>query len=200
MRVKINTPEIAVLRTEVEQRFGCPIQALRHFSVLSFDIEENQKEYLSETTLQRVWLYKSGYDTVAVHTLNVLSRYCGYANWNMFLQYLKDSSQEESEMFSGDVVEASSLETGVRVKLGWRPDRVCVIEYLGDLHFKVIESRNAKILAGDTFTCTKFQLGRELRLDNLWRSGVEMSYVAGTRYGLTLLEICEPPYSGHFGH
>lgn len=189
MRVKIGTPEIAVLREEVEQRFGCPIQAPRHFSALSFDIEENQNEYLSETTLQRVWLYKSGYDTVAVHTLNVLCRYCGYANWSIFLKCLKNSSPVESEMFSGDVLDASSLDVAARVRIGWRPDRICVFEYLGDLHFKVVESHNAKLQSGDVFTCSKFQLGRELRLDNLMRDETEMSYVAGTRNGLTLLEL-----------
>ena len=189
MRVKINTPEIAVLREEVEQRFGCPIKAPRHFSSLSFDIEESQKEYLSETTLQRVWLYKPGYSTVAIHTLNVLSRYCGYANWDVFKQYLKDSSNIESELFDGDVIDVSSLETGTRIKIGWRPDRICIIEYLGDLHFKAIETTNAKLQPGHIFKCSQIQLGRELRLDNIRRADTQMSYIAGTRNGLTLLEI-----------
>ena len=191
MRININTPEISVLREEVEQRFGCPIRTPRHFAALSFDIEESQKEYLSEATLQRVWQYKHGYDTVAIHTLNVLSRYSGYANWDVFNEYLKDSSHVESEMFDGEVIDVSTLAVGTRIKIGWRPDRICIIEYLGDLHFKAIETHNAKLQPGDLFTCSKIQLGRELRLDNLRRSETEMSYIAGTRNGLTLLEIIE---------
>lgn len=54
MRININTPQIAVLREEIELKFGCPIRTPRHFTALSYDIEESQKEYLSETTLQRV--------------------------------------------------------------------------------------------------------------------------------------------------
>lgn len=189
MRVKINTPEIAVLREEAELKFGCPIEAPRHFTALSFDIEDSQKEYLSETTLQRVWLYKPGYDTVAVHTLNVLSRYCGYANWDIFQQYLKDSSHIESEMFDGEKIDVSTLKEGTRIRIGWRPDRICIIQYLGNSTFKAIETHNAKLQPGDIFTCSQLQIGRELRLDNLKRDNTEMTYVAGTRNGLSLLEI-----------
>lgn len=189
MRININTPQIAVLREEIEVKFGCPIRTPRHFTALSYDIEESQKEYLSETTLQRVWLYKPGYDTVAVHTLNVLSRYCGYANWDVFQQYLKDSNHVESELFDGDKLTVANLEPGTRIRIGWRPDRICVIRYLGDSRFETLESVNSKLAAGDTFSCTQMQLGRELRLDNLMRDGKEMSYIAGSRNGLTLLEI-----------
>lgn len=191
MRVGIHIPEITVLRDEVELRFGTPIKSPRYFSALSLDIEESLKEYLSETTLQRVWLYKPGYSTVAIHTLNVLCRYCGYANWDVFRDYLRDSSNVESELFEGEAVNVASLEAGTRIRIGWRPNRVCIIEYMGQMHFKTIEASNAKLRPGDTFTCSRIQLGRELRLDNLRRGETEMSYVAGTRNGLTLLELIQ---------
>lgn len=163
----------------------------RHFTALSFSIEESQKEYISDTTLQRVWLYKPGYDTVAIHTLNVLCRYCGYANWEVFQEYLKENSPVESEMFDGEVINVSSLEVGTRIKIGWRPDRVGIIEYMGKQYFRLIEIHNSKLQPGDLFTCSNLQLGRELRLDNLRRGETEMSYIAGTRNGLTLLEIIQ---------
>lgn len=189
MRININTPQIAVLREEIELKFGCPIRTPRHFTALSYDIEESQKEYLSETTLQRVWLYKPGYDTVAIHTLNVLCRYCGYANWDVFLQYLKDSEHVESELFDGEKITVANLEPGTTIRIGWRPDRICIIRYLGEGMFETLESVNAKLAPHDTFSCTHIQLGRELRLDNLMRDGREMSYIAGSRNGLTMLEI-----------
>ncbi|MCQ2064225.1 MAG: hypothetical protein MJY66_00005 [Bacteroidaceae bacterium] len=57
--------------------------------------------------------------------------------------------------------------------------------------FETLESVNAKLAPHDTFSCNYLQLGRELVIDNLMRDGREMSYIAGSRNGLTLLEIVE---------
>ena len=161
----------------------------RHFTSLSYDVEERLKEYLSESTLQRLWQYKSGYNTVAVHTLNVLSRYVGCGDWDSFCKNLKTSSLEESEMFDGGAINAADLPVGTLVKIGWRPDRLCTIKYLGNCRFEAVETHNAKLCAGDTFTCVQLQLGRELNLDNLVRGESDLRYVIGSRNGLTTLEI-----------
>src|SRR5574344_1553905 len=189
MKININSPEIAAFRKPVEQKFGCPIRAPRHFAALSFDIGERHKEYLSATTLQRLWLYKTGYDTVAIHTLNVLSLYSGYRDWEQFCKAIKNSSPIESEMFEGKVIKVDSLEVGTVIKIGWMPDRLCLIKYLGNFRFEAIETHNSKLSKGDTFTCTQMQLGRELCLDNLVRGTSDMSYVVGNRNGLTTLEV-----------
>jgi len=189
MKVDINSPEISVLRKTVEQKFGCPIESPRIFSSLSFDIEEKLSEYLSDTTLQRIWLYKSGYGTVAIHSLNVLSRYCGFLSWDAFKNTIKESSDVESEMFDGESIDASTLAEGTCIRIGWMPDRICTIKYLGHLKFVAIETANSKLMEGDVFTCNRLQLGREIRIDDLDRGGRKMSYIAGERNGLTLLEI-----------
>jgi len=191
MRVDINTPEISALRRAVEQKFGCPMRAPRHFSSLSYDIEESLKEYLSETTLQRVWRYKAGYSTVAIHSLNVLCRYVGYSDWEAFSRQLDDDANVESKLFDGNCIDVDSLRVGAKVRIGWRPNRLCVIRYLGNHRFEAIETHNSKLSEGDTFTCVRMQLGREMCLDRLVRGESDMSYVIGTRNGLTTLEKIE---------
>lgn len=191
MRVDINKPEIGALRTAVEQKFGCPMRAPRHFTSLSYDIEEALREYLSETTLQRLWLYKAGYRTVAIHSLNVLSRYVGHSDWEAFCAHLKDNSEVESVLFDGESISIKDLKQGSRIRIGWQPDRDCIIEYLGDFRFRAVETHNAKLSAGDTFTCMRMQIGHEMCLDNLLRGESDMNYVIGTRNGLTTLEILD---------
>lgn len=191
MRICINTPEIVSLRDAVERRHGLPLRTPRHFLALSEDIMETLREYLSETTLQRVWQYKAGYKTVAVHTLNVLSRYAGCSSWELFCSKLKESGNTESELFSGDSIDVARLRPGTLVRISWLPDRVCVVRYLGDYRFEAIDTHNCKLAAGDRFTCTRIQKGREMFLDNLVRENNDMQYVIGTRNGLTNVEIIE---------
>jgi len=191
MRVKINIPEIATLREAVTQRYGMPVNTPRHFSSLSSEILDAVREYISETTLQRLWLYKTGYDTVAIHTLNVLSHYIGYSDWEAYCKHLKESSGVESIMFDGEKINVDKLKIGTKVRISWMPDRTCIIKYIGNFRFEAIETHNSKLAAGDTFTCTQMQLGREMCLDNLVRGSSDMSYVIGTRNGLTDLSIIE---------
>ena len=192
MRVSINTPEIAALRLEVERKFGCTLRAPRHFSALSFDIGEAVKGcYLSETTLQRLWKYKSGYSTTAIHTLNVLCQYLGISDWETFCSRLKGDSEIESTMGEKGCIDVDSLAVGTRIRIGWLPDRMCVVKYLGNCRFEAIETHNSKLCAGDTFSCVHMQLGREMCLDRLVRDNSDVNYVIGTRNGLTTLEIIE---------
>ena len=193
MKIDINCPEIAALRIAVEKKFGCPVRSPRYFRSLSFEIEENLKEYLSETTLQRLWQYKVGYSTVAIHTLNVLCRYAGLSDWESFCENLKQESNVESFLFEGESVDVAQLQAGTMIRIGWCPDRICIIKYLGNYRFEAIETHNSKLCAGDTFTCMKMQKGRELFLDNLIRGNADMSYAVGTNNGLTTLEILTAP-------
>ncbi len=191
MRVNLDTPEIASLRLEVEKKFGCPMRAPRHFTSLSAELEEATREYLSETTLQRLWQYKTGYFTVAIHTLNVLCHYLGISDWEEYCKRLKDSSLAESEMFAKDSIDVDSLKVGACIRIGWLPNRLCVIKYIGDRRFEAVETHNSKLMAGDTFTCINMQKGREMCLDRLRRGQDEMNYVIGTRNGLTTLEMVD---------
>jgi len=189
MRISITHPEIAALREAVEIRFGTGILTPRHFIALSQDICDSVREYLSETTLQRLWQYKKGYKTVAVHSLNVLSRYCGFSDWGAFCRHLHDDAQVESALFRGKSLGIDTLAPGALIRICWRPDRECIIRYLGGHRFEAVETHNAKLAAGDSFTCHNLQLGREAQLDNLVRGNADMSYVIGSRNGLTALEI-----------
>lgn len=191
MRIRINIPEIAALREAVEKKFGTPARAPRHFTALSGSIEEVTKEYISETTLQRIWQYKAGYNSASVHTLNVMSMYLGFTDWEAFCKHLNDSNETESKIFDGESINIDDLKIGAKIRIAWRPDRECIIQYLGNIRFEALETHNSKLAKGDTFTCTQMQKGREMCLDNLVRGESDVTYVIGTKNGLTGLEILE---------
>lgn len=75
---------------------------------------------------------------------------------------------------------------GERLRLTWLPDRLCEIEYLGDLQFCVVSSENTRLKMGDTFECSLIIEGEPLYLDNL-RQGKQQSiaYVCGKKSGVS---------------
>ena len=196
MSIKSNIPQIAILRQRVEARFGKPLVVHADFVELVSQIEIQQRQHISESTLERVWGYSTrGYDTVSLRTLDVLSLYAESCNWQSFCANLARSRECESEMFDAEVIAAYDLSVGDRLRIGWLPNRICEVRYLGDNRFVAEECCNSKLQPGDMFTCAQFTLGKELIMNNYTsaaNTGASlMHYKVGTLHGLTTLQRIE---------
>ena len=167
-----------------------------HFVQLVSELEKHLREHMSETTLERVWGYSTrGYDTVSRRTLDVLSRYVGAKNWVDFCEILRLEVARESDLITTRSIISQSLAIGARLRIGWQPNRVCEICYLGNNRFVVEYTENSSISPGDKFSCLLFEKGRELYMDLYQRAdedgepNPEVRYVVGHRNGLTSIEI-----------
>lgn len=193
MSISSKIPEIAVLRHHVELEYGGRLTVHSDFVLLRDAIFEKTKEHLSETTLERLWEYSTrGYDTVSRRTLDVVCSFIGHQNWDGFLRFLKEKGGSESDMFDSESVFTGQLTPGARLKIGWCPDRVCIIRYLGNDRFVAEETANSKLQVGDTFTCPHFQLHAPLLLDRLVdANGVSLGarYGVALKHGLTMLQL-----------
>lgn len=196
MNIKTDLPQIAALRDSIETHVGRSMKTHTDFVLLADVIDNQLREHVSETTLERLWGYSTrGYDTVSERTLTVLSRLIGFRDWAEFCESLREQSLRESDLFTADVLTADSLEPGTRLRIGWQPDRICIIKYLGNNRFMAESTENSTIQAGDSFSCLQFEKGRELYMDMFSRAGHEGEpskserYVVGQRNGLTTLEI-----------
>lgn len=190
MATRTDTPQIAVLRLMTEKRFGHPIESRADFTLLASEIERTTREHLSENTLRRLWGRISGYDTVFTRTLDVISRYVGYEHWSAFCKEQARQGNRESGIVSDGVsIKVEDLEPGDRIRIGWLPDRLCIIEFLGGRMFKAIDAKNSTLQIGDTFECSLMLKNYPLFVDNLVHGGEHCQrYSIGLNNGLTTLE------------
>lgn len=196
MSIQANIPEITALRKEVEQKYGTPLHTHAQFVSLTETIEVALREHISPTTLERVWGYSTRhYDTVSRRTLDVLARYADKESWDNYCNYLKRMANTESDFFTNGILSVSSLSVGTRLRLGWQPDRLCEVRYMGDYRFIVESVTNGSLRVGDTFSCLQFQPGKMLYMDCFEREGEHSEqrgrYAVGRENGLTLLTIVE---------
>ena len=193
MSIQTNIPQIAALRGEIEAAEGSALHTHLDFVALTEKIEERLREHISPTTLERVWGYSTRhYDTVSRRTLDVLARYVGADGWDDYVNRLRCTAGRESEEFTDGVVNVSSLAVGARLLIGWQPDRLCEIRYLGNFRFVVEHVENSSALrVGDSFLCMQLQLGQELYMDCFQRAGEPLNenarYAVGQSHGLTTL-------------
>jgi hypothetical protein len=181
-----HSPEIIALRQDVETSVGYALHTPNDFQYLIHLIWERQHTVLSLSTIKRLWGYIDSNANPRVSTLNTLSQFLGYTDWNAYLASLDLRAVVESDLFCGEGICASDLSEGDRVQVEWLPNRRCVFRFLGENQFVVQESLRSKLSVDDTFETAAFIVGKPLYLSNLQHFGsTSTSYVAGKKNGLT---------------
>ena len=189
-----NIPQIVALKQSVGKRFGRSLVVHADFLALAADIWHNQRQHISETTLERVWGYSTrGYNTVSLYTLNLLSRYACDMEWQDYCNHLANTPLE-SEMNNEMVIYTRDLREGDKLHIGWLPDRECIVRYLGEGDKFIAEwCNNSKMQPGDTFECLQFTLSSELCMTNFTAHNSPIhqpsNYIVGSKNGLTTLRL-----------
>lgn len=186
-------PELAYLLDEVEQKYGRRIATTTDFESLSVVIEHQIGEMLSSSTLKRLWGYVSLNPTPRIATLDILSRYIGHKNFKAFCESLKESKAFVSTFFTSKYQTVSELTPGVIVTIGWAPNRVVNLNYLGEFQFEVLSSENSQLLPGDRFELSEIIVGYPLYISRILRNGeYTPSYVAGRQRGISIMKVEMP--------
>lgn len=185
--MKKTSPEIKELRNQVEEALGRKLKTPKDFSFLGSSIWNVNHEMISPTTLKRLWGYIDGAEQTRGSTLDILSRFIGYRDWDDFLGHVDRSG--DSDPILSFHIGIEELVPGDRVYVSWKPDRRCTFRYLGNATFIVEESKNSKLQKGDTFSTTLFILNEPLYLSNLVQGdNPPVPFVIGNRDGLCELE------------
>lgn len=179
----------------IEETLGQKISTPRDFNSLSKVIFSRQHIQISPTTLKRVWGYLKENTETRTSTLNILSRFIGYKDWN---EYCKSNNSIDIEMqeyfITSKKLSTCDIEIGQQIEVNWYPNRSCLIQYVGEQKFKVIKSTNSKLSIGNIFKCSLFIEGEPLYMDNLIQNDqTPTPYVAGKKGGITfnLIDIID---------
>ncbi len=174
---------------EVCRATGRSIRTPQDFNFLRLRIYEKTREIIGVSTLQRIFGYIHQNVQPSRTTLNILSHYVGYKNYEHFCKSSEDASSQ-SNVVLHDALHAETLRVGARLKLTWNPKRTCVVRHLGDNRFEVEEVENTKLSVGDTFSAMLFICHEPLYLTNLVHDGASpVSYVVGSKDGI-MFEKC----------
>jgi hypothetical protein len=176
------------LKNIVIRQLGRTLESPADFEYLSEQIQKKTGEYLSPTTLKRVFGHIPYDGQLRPTTLSILARYVGYNGWQDYL----DKRHVESGFVATKRLSSRELLKGQKISLAWNPDRECLIEYLGEERFVVLHGKNCKLQIGDQFTTTQFILAQPLTATNVVSVREQLqqdTYIAGAKTGLTKIEL-----------
>ena len=180
---------IEELKEECARKMGRGIASPSDFNELSLRIRTATGRSVSVSSIKRIWGYVSYSHRPTNETLSILAAFAGYRDWHDFRT--SDAAAESSDFLRKDVVKASDLAPGMRLRLCWKPDRECEVECLGDRRFKVVGTENSKLQTGDIFCCEVMAKGEPLICHDVRRGNryVAEGYVAGKTDGLLSVDI-----------
>ena len=180
------SPEILELRKRIEDNLKRKMKTPADFIFLSGAIWERTHETMSPTTLKRLWGYIDGADTTRNCTLNILSKFLGFNEWDGFLANISQNSG--SDFVKSQHVKSENLSVGDHVMVSWEPNRRCTFRYLGNYKFIVEKAENSKLKVGNTFSCSLFILGEPLYINDLVQgNNPPVAFVVGNKDGLVEL-------------
>lgn len=172
----------------VEKRFDRRPDTSTLFIALSYAIESATGQHLSTSTLKRLWGYVNDAPAPRISTLDILAQYVGDHSFRSFCNRLKVGKEDTSAFFKTAFIAPEELAEGSLVEIGWVPDRLVQIEYLGENLFRVVSSKNSKLQVGDEFEATSLMTGYPLCLSGVLRDGKWTTpFVAGKNGGLTIV-------------
>lgn len=183
-------PELSLLLESVEKKWKKRISTPKDFELLSEEISSKSSEGISASTLKRIWGYDAYKSSPSIRMLDILAKYSGADSFRSFCNALKKNPAFVSGFLTATgFIESSELEKGDRIQIGWKPNRLVELEYLGINSYKVISNSNSKLREGDEFELSAFIQGFPLYISHILRNGEQTSmYAAGIKDGLTLVQ------------
>lgn len=186
----MTSPEIEELKLLVENKYSKVPTTSTDFEELSISIKRTINADISASTMKRLWGYVGDSHKARTSTLDVLARYIGHTNFSKFVNWLKSSTRYNSSFFNANQLISSELTEGDTVHIGWSPNRLIKLLYLGASRYKILTAENSKLRKGDIFVTGCFITGQPLYLPFIERNGTRTSpFVAGRNGGLTIIKV-----------
>lgn len=188
----MTTPQIEELKTMIEQKYGKSLSTTTDFEEFSIYLHKNTNKNVSSSTLKRLYGYVNDDHKPRVATLDVLALYIGYNDFMDFCQWLKTSTKFNSSFFMTQQLISSELTEGDEVTIGWSPNRILQLRYLGESTYEITSAENSKLKAGDKFVTGCIIKEQPLYLPYIERDGHRTpSFVAGRNGGITLIKVIQ---------
>lgn len=186
----MNTPEIKELIRIVEDKYGRHLKTTTDFEEFSLVLQRTFQIHISASTLKRLWGYVKDIRKPRGNTLDLLSSYIGHPSFDAFVNDLKTSHRYNSSFFTAQQLSSSELAPGAELEIGWSPNRLLRLRYVGESTYEVLEASNSKLLPGDRFVTGCFFRDIPLYLPYIIRGSERTSpFIAGRNGGLTCINI-----------
>jgi hypothetical protein len=177
----------SILKDKIIAKYGAEIRYAKDCDVLADIISNETKQLISGSTLKRLFGIIPGVKEPRLYTLDLISKYIGYANYDDFVEQIQTNESSKFESFQE--ININNLKTKEKIKFEYEPERLIIAEYESESQFRILESVNSKLKVNDIIKFNQIVLNYPLFINEVIRDNEKMgAYTAGTLSGNTSLE------------
>jgi len=150
---------IQLLKNEVEIKWSKTMNSLKDYEDAAVWINEGEKHkdnQISGSSLMNMW---SGSELKYLHyksKLSIIARKIGFNDWDDFCEKSIPKYDMRKGFKTINMYEFNNLIINQDVCIGWFPHKYCMLKYLGDFSFKIVESYNLRSPVNRIFETTGF--------------------------------------------
>ena len=178
------------------ERLGYEPTTPSEFNDLLLRIQKTTGDYLSLSSIKRLWGYVKYNGEFSQTTLNILARFNGMKDWESFKNRIERevavTNDEDSGFHPDTMVDTGKYKPGDRFELGWNDGKGCEMECVDHMRFRVMKSRNIKLKEGDLVTLHTLCIGHPIYISDIKRDDLHFaSYIGAKKSGLQSIRIDE---------
>ncbi len=161
------------------------------FFILCEMIKEKTNSQISISSLKRIWGYVNYKGYPYATTLDILSKFNNYRDWERFLKELENLPDENaSEYIKEKLVNPESLVPGDRIAISWSSNKGCLIEFIEENRFRILESENIKLKPEDTFRLHSICIGLPFYATDIKRGELTLAgYIGAKAEGVQSIKV-----------
>jgi len=175
-----------IIKKKIELKSGLKVRYIRDCNALAEKISAECHCSISGSTMRRLFGLGGGNGEPRAYTLDIISTYLGYGNWDALLDSFSTATKPEKLI---NELKPAKLKVGEKFELSYKPATVIVIEYLNKSRFKVLTVKNSRLKEGDIFKASVITLHHPLFiLDVEGTTGQEGRLIEGKISGVTSIK------------
>lgn len=176
-----------IIKDKIEDKFGAEIRYAKDCDVLAEIISNETKQPISGSTLKRFFGIIPGVNEPRLYTLDLISKYIGYKNYDDFADHIQKNQASKFETCKE--ININNLKAREKIKFEYEPERLVIAEYESNSQFRIIESVNSKLQVNDVVKFNQIVLNYPLFINEVIRENKNLGgFTAGTISGITSLE------------
>ena len=170
------------------QKAGLDVTTARGAEYLCHDIESTTGERIGINTVKRIVGILEYEGSHREMILDIIARYLDFSSWKLLEATLNDKTSGFSK--KNGILCLESLAAGQDIAVYWEPGRKIILRHNNGRCFKVVESVNSKLKAGDELQLSQIAPGFPLYASNVRRGEESLGhYTAATVSGIKKIEV-----------
>ena len=158
------------IKDKVEHKYGSTVRYPVECDALAEEISKTTGRSISSSTIKRLWGFIEGASAARSYTLDTVAEYCGHSCFDDLIESFNPTDYVKKAPIT--FLLTKDIPVGREIFFTFGGEASLNMKLDENHSYRVLESNNCELVAGDVFECVKIEVGLPVFIYN-WHRGTE---------------------------